>query len=384
MNNLPERFDHVLSTTSPGILAQQLAAASPSCPTSNQISSIQPLITALTHAATAAAAASITVVNLYYLPPSESSSSSSPAAPSAYDALAAAIPPDGFGYLVPRAVPLSENPECGLGVIFAGNGVMGRMQDDDGAEGKKPRGLKLAILLGGHWWDPDVFGPGSSTTSTSTKSSSPGNPHPDIPPAMASEAAAIDAATGMLQRHLRLPLATAFDSSFPPSPSSSTATDTIFPPALARARIHHAAIPQYTVGHVGRLRALAAALAASPLGVTRGQGRGDGKGECIFVGKGKNDRGNSSSRLLVGGAWYTGIGLNDCVRAGTLMADAVVTVEDGDGDGRGGGGGDDYEVKAGKTKGGEKEEEEIQGAGVGLDKFLGRNARGVYRRLDEE
>lgn len=49
----------------------------------------------------------------------------------------------GFGYLVPKSVPVNENPERALGVIFDSDGVPGQ----DTAQG-----TKLTVMMGGHWW----------------------------------------------------------------------------------------------------------------------------------------------------------------------------------------------------------------------------------------
>jgi len=50
----------------------------------------------------------------------------------------------GFGYLLPRALPLSQNPERALGVVFDSDATIG--QDSI-------PGTKLTVMLGGHWWD---------------------------------------------------------------------------------------------------------------------------------------------------------------------------------------------------------------------------------------
>jgi oxygen-dependent protoporphyrinogen oxidase len=50
----------------------------------------------------------------------------------------------GFGYLIPRSVPASQNPECGLGVIF--DTFCGTVPDSI-------PGTKLTVMLGGHYWD---------------------------------------------------------------------------------------------------------------------------------------------------------------------------------------------------------------------------------------
>jgi oxygen-dependent protoporphyrinogen oxidase len=50
----------------------------------------------------------------------------------------------GFGYLIPRSIPLSQNPECALGVVF----------DSFVAAGMDTvPGTKITVMLGGHYWD---------------------------------------------------------------------------------------------------------------------------------------------------------------------------------------------------------------------------------------
>lgn len=70
---------------------------------------------------------SVAVVNLYY--PGSS----------------VQLPIHGFGYLIPQ-LTLEENPEDALGVIIASDGVQGQ---DNGA---LTNGVKLTVMLGGHYW----------------------------------------------------------------------------------------------------------------------------------------------------------------------------------------------------------------------------------------
>src|SRR5947209_7598509 len=52
-------------------------------------------------------------------------------------------PISGFGYLLPKSLPHSQNPERALGVIF----------DSDAVPNQDSRpGTKLTVILGGHWW----------------------------------------------------------------------------------------------------------------------------------------------------------------------------------------------------------------------------------------
>ena len=50
----------------------------------------------------------------------------------------------GFGYLIPRSVPVQQNPHRALGVVFDSESSFG--QDSSS-------GTKLTVMLGGHWWD---------------------------------------------------------------------------------------------------------------------------------------------------------------------------------------------------------------------------------------
>jgi oxygen-dependent protoporphyrinogen oxidase len=54
------------------------------------------------------------------------------------------LPVHGFGYLIPRAIPYEQNPECALGVVFDSDTITGQ----DTVEG-----TKVTVMLGGHWWD---------------------------------------------------------------------------------------------------------------------------------------------------------------------------------------------------------------------------------------
>jgi oxygen-dependent protoporphyrinogen oxidase len=127
-------------------------------------------------------AVSVMVVNLYYSNPN-------------------LVPLKGFGYLIPRSTPKEQNPEDGLGVIFA--------SETSGAQDTVP-GTKLTVMLGGHWWD-DM----------------PESDYPDHDSAVAM-------ARSMLERQLGITEA----------------------PTIARSRLQRNAIPQYTVGHDERIKEL--------------------------------------------------------------------------------------------------------------------------------
>ncbi|PWY78205.1 putative protoporphyrinogen oxidase [Aspergillus heteromorphus CBS 117.55] len=80
---------------------------------------------------------------------------------------------------------------------------------------------------------------------------------------------AVDMARSLLERHLGI-------------------TDA---PLLARTRLQQNAIPQYTVGHMSRLDELSQSV-----------------------------RRDFNKRLTLAGAWYSGVGVVDCIRQGTLAA----------------------------------------------------------------
>lgn len=77
-------------------------------------------------------AVTVGVVNLYY--PERSTT----------------LPIHGFGYLIPKTSP-EENPENALGVIIVSDGVHG--QDI----GKYESGVKLTVMLGGHYWRGQTY-----------------------------------------------------------------------------------------------------------------------------------------------------------------------------------------------------------------------------------
>ncbi|RMJ26687.1 Protoporphyrinogen oxidase [Aspergillus sp. HF37] len=124
-------------------------------------------------------AVSVMVVNLYYSNPN-------------------VVPLKGFGYLIPRSIPKEQNPEDGLGVIFA--------SETSDTQDTAP-GTKLTVMLGGHLWD-DL----------------PDSDYPD-------HDCAVAMARSMLKRQLGITEA----------------------PMIARSRLHRNAIPQYTVGHDARI-----------------------------------------------------------------------------------------------------------------------------------
>lgn len=168
-------------------------------------------------------AVTVMVVNLYYSNPR-------------------VLPVQGFGYLIPRSIPFSQNPECALGTIFASSSSVGR-----GAQGKPlsqdTSGTKLTVMLGGHYWDGRTEYPDHDT--------------------------AVEMARSVLKRHLGITEA----------------------PASAKTRLQKDSIPQYTVGHLDRMKDLS-----------------------------KTVRAEYDNRLVLAGNWYSGVSVGDCVRQGILSA----------------------------------------------------------------
>lgn len=184
-------------------------------------------------------ATTVMVVNLYYSDPN-------------------LLSIKGFGYLIPRSTPASQNPECGLGVIFAtesssGNHLVDCRQTDptdnryrvDPVSQDTAKGTKLTVMMGGHYWDH-------------FKSSD----YPD-------HDTAVTMACTMLERHLGITVK----------------------PDIARSRLQRDAIPQYTVGHLDRMYDLS-----------------------------KTVKRDFNQRLVLAGNWYNGVGVGDCIKQGLMAA----------------------------------------------------------------
>lgn len=227
-----ESYDYVISTLSPTALGNE--------PDGNPLLGSPEIRDAAT----------VMVVNLYYSNPNLT------------------YPHRGFGYLIPQSIPMEQNPERVLGVIFASETSGTRNPEASlSAESHIPEssseeptsqilstdlsaqwasnhqdtapGTKLTVMMGGHWW---------SSWSDS-----------DLP----SPETAIEMAKSVLARHMQI-----FDE-----------------PLLAKARLQKDAIPQYRV----RYRS-AMAKVHSDLEAFRGKLR------------------------VAGPAWQGGVGVNDCVR----------------------------------------------------------------------
>lgn len=179
--DLWHEFDHVISTIPPVELAKIMR--SDGRPSSKPPGMAPARLRQHNYAVTAM------VVNLYYPNPN-------------------LLPvEEGFGYLIPRSVPYEQNPECGLGVIFASSSSVGKAPGPSSAtiNQDSASGTKLTVMLGGHYWDGFQEYPDHDT--------------------------AVKMARDMLKRHLNI-------------------TDT---PTVARSRLQKDAIPQYTVGHLDRM-----------------------------------------------------------------------------------------------------------------------------------
>ncbi|KAL9623665.1 MAG: hypothetical protein Q9160_002121 [Pyrenula sp. 1 TL-2023] len=196
-------FDYVVSTLPPSTLANLIRLGKRP---NHGGSKIQESLLSHTYAV------NVMVVNLYYAQPK-------------------LTPVPGFGYLIPKTVPLEQNPERGLGVLFGSDSSIGQ----DTAPG-----TKMTVMLGGHWWDD---------WSTS-----------DLP----DEASGIEMAQAIVQRHLGI-------------------SDK---PVVAKGTLQRHAIPQYTVGHRERLHRIH-----------------------------ENLLDQFDGRIKVGGNWYHGVGVNDCIKA---------------------------------------------------------------------
>ncbi|KAI9835291.1 MAG: hypothetical protein M1819_002435 [Sarea resinae] len=201
-NQPPTSHTHAISA-----LPSSTLASITSTPTTNILPSLS-----------ATPSVTVMVVNLYYTSPYT-------------------LPVHGFGYLLPRSIPLEQNHERALGVVFDSDAVSG--QDT-------ATGTKLTVMMGGHWWD--------NWTSY---------PSPDE---------AIEMAQAVVARHLHI-------------------TE---PAAVTSAALHRNCIPQYTVGHAERMSKAHREL------------RREFKG-----------------RLRVVGNSYTGVGVNDCVRASYEVVDRL-------------------------------------------------------------
>ncbi|KAJ5485230.1 hypothetical protein N7539_005218 [Penicillium diatomitis] len=166
----------------------------------------------------------VMVVNLYYKTPN-------------------LLPVDGFGYLIPRSVPWEQNPECGLGVIFASASSSGESPVAPYPEVSQDSapGTKLTIMFGGHYWD--------------------GWRKEDYP----DHGTAVRMAKDMLERHLGITEA----------------------PALVRTQLQENAIPRYQPFHMTHTHAVSAVAREEYHGrlvLVGNSFTGVGVGDCVRQG----------------------------------------------------------------------------------------------------
>ncbi|KAJ5776140.1 uncharacterized protein N7511_001151 [Penicillium nucicola] len=210
-----KKFNHAISTIPPASLAKILL---PAKGTNQEYEGVtRSLLQKQNYAVT------VMVINLYYPNPN-------------------LIPvEDGFGYLIPRSIPYDQNPECGLGVIFASASSKGKSTHPIGPATSQDTvsGTKLTVMIGGHYWDGIDKYPDHDT--------------------------AVKMARNMLKRHLGI-------------------TDE---PTVARTRLQKDAIPQYTVGHLQRMYALSNAAKieySNTLSLAGNWYNGVGVSDCVKQG----------------------------------------------------------------------------------------------------
>ncbi|KAL9088222.1 MAG: hypothetical protein Q9159_003205 [Coniocarpon cinnabarinum] len=136
----------------------------------------------------------------------------------------------GFGYLIPQTVPLEQNPERALGVIFDSDIT----PDLYTSVSPEKAGTRLTVMLGGHYWDNWSALPSPSELEAMSLS--------------------------LLQRHLGI-------------------DET---PLAVRSHLHRNCIPQYYVGHGERMQRLHRALGDHEgIAVAGSWYNGVGVGDCI-------------------------------------------------------------------------------------------------------
>jgi len=151
--------------------------------------------------------------------------------------------PPGFGYLIPLATPLEQNPERALGVVFdtsysSDPGSETNTEDMCGPhqDSVSSRGTKMTVMLGGHYW-----------------SGWPGFP---------TEEEGLEMAKLLLRRHLGI-------------------TED---PAASAVNLQKDCIPQYTVGHEKRIRSIHQKLLddySGKLRIASNWARGVGVNDCL-------------------------------------------------------------------------------------------------------
>ena len=256
-NPVASNFDYVISTLGPQHMKHLFLSNTARDPTGG--STDNRVAAACDHSNVSV---NVMVVNLYYSNPN-------------------LLPVEGFGYLIPRSVPIEQNPERALGVIFSSETsgqrhpmhlpskypfylqvIWNEEQNRPELQGAPPAyegpefvaqdtapGTKLTVMMGGHWWNDWA--------------------ESDLP----SEAQAIEMAQTLLKRHLNI------DEQ----------------PAAAKARLNRNCIPQYPVGYPQDMATIHDALSSAYQG-----------------------------RLKVAGPWWQGSpGVNDCVRSAQETAGSI-------------------------------------------------------------
>ncbi|KIX97591.1 uncharacterized protein Z520_06368 [Fonsecaea multimorphosa CBS 102226] len=255
---ITSNYDYVVSTLGPRTLKQFLSSSARASG-----STLDPkVIKACEHSG---CSVNVMVINLYYSNP---------------NLLPASL--RGFGYLIPRSVPLEQNPERALGVLFSSE-TSGRSDsvtprsagpyfvsfDSESSTPEDPDppedysevvsqdtapGTKLTVMMGGHWWSE--WAPS------------------DLP----SEEQAIEMAKTLLRRHLNIEES----------------------PEVAKARLNRECIPQYPVGYAQDMATIQEALTST------------------FHG-----------RLKLAGPWWRGApGMSDCVLSARESAWAIRDKQD--------------------------------------------------------
>ncbi|KAL7273144.1 oxygen-dependent protoporphyrinogen oxidase [Rhizina undulata] len=158
-------------------------------------------------------AVTVLVVNLYFTTPN-------------------LLPVKGFGYLIPKSVPIEHNPERALGVVFDSDAAPEKTTENLGGEA----GTKVTVMLGGHWWKGM-------------------DQYPD-------EKESMKMARSVLERHLKVTEA----------------------PAITNVTLQRNCIPQYTVGHEDRMKSAHSDLLEEfdgRLSVAGSSYKGVGLNDCI-------------------------------------------------------------------------------------------------------
>ncbi|ETI19578.1 protoporphyrinogen oxidase [Cladophialophora carrionii CBS 160.54] len=230
----PVMYDYVVSTLSPQCMQQFFLSDN----TRNAAAKVDEKVNAACQHSNKSV--NVMVINLYYSNPN-------------------LLSIRGFGYLIPRSVPVEQNPERALGVLF-GSETSGRFDSPvivpqgpydgpDVVQQDTATGTKLTVMMGGHWWSEWAAS--------------------DLP----TEKQAIEMAQTLLKRHLNINEQ----------------------PAVAKARLNRNCIPQPPVGYAQDMATIHDALLST------------------YNGRFK----------VLGPWWQGLPGMNDCVRVARETAWAI-------------------------------------------------------------